>query len=483
MNRTVFRSIAASYIPRLILFLTTPISFIVVTKSLSEESFGAYSLILTIANFCVFLFTFGLSKYLNYAVPGSELQTKYKVFFNITFIEFLGYILSVMVFLIPLKGFIAKLLNFHLNPNWIWAAPLLWGVYLIEQRILNFFGLKKRITLKVALGAIEQIIYVALLLIVFYYGVTIKRIIFSQVISFAVVIFISVRFFKMKYLTVERSIDKGIVFEALKYSLPLILVDASLKIMQSADRFIVSSFHTMKETGIYSYANGYIQWAYLIGSPLLWSLYPFFADAYRKNEKSKNELFYLQSSLTYVFAAGSASILIFDRNFIIPFISKPEYLASPFTYLIFLLYPIGIMAMYLYQQILMLEKDTKFIGKSYLYAALINVALNFILIPHFAGNGAALANVISFYFIGIMFFHRCRRYDIKLFGGWLIRFFGFWLAWSIYLYLSKGYVKSLTSLIILHTFTILPFLAVFKVIDFSYLFSMIRKKEQQDGVR
>ena len=480
MNRDVIKSVAASYVPRFVEFLTGPVSFIVITKSLDRASYGSYHIILNMVCLSMPILTFGLAKYLHYAIPGEKIENQYRYFTNVLLTEVLLYVCAVMVILFPFRNYLARLLKFPLSPHWLWGAPLLWTGFIVEQRILLFLGLKKRLKLKALLSTIEQILYVLLLLGVFVWSVRVGRIVAARIISYFIILAISLFFLKKRHLARSRP-DRALILDAVKYSMPLILVDTSLVVIQTIDRFMLSSIYSVNEVGLYSYGFQFLLMSYYLGSPLLWAMYPYFAESYRLKKKDKNRIFFFQFSLTLVICAITSSGLVADRGILVPLVSRKEYLEAGFTFNILLLYPVGISAMYMYQQILLLEKDTKIIGIIFAASAVGNIILNALLIPRYAEKGAALASIIAIWFMTAFFYNRCRRYDISLFNGWIARFLLFWVSWFGFLFLTRPLVTNVFRLCIIHTFAVIPLLLLFRVLNFKDLFRMIKTKGQMEN--
>ncbi len=477
MNKKILTAAAASYIPRIVLFLTGPIGFIVITKRFEVETLGAYNLILTTCNLATFVFTMGLQKYIGYAIPGSEGEHRYKTFFNVYFIELLLFLSCVFIFLYPGSSFIAKFTQFPLPSYWFWVGPALWVFFILEQRILLFFGMKKRVTLKVILGTVEQIVYTCGLIVLFFIGTTVWGVILSQVAAYIAVFLISLSFLNWNHLSRVRP-DKEIIVDAFRYSMPLILVDASLKIMQAFDRFLISSFYSTEQVGLYAYAFNYMNMAYLFGSPLLWSVYPFFADAYRKKLPERNDLFKLQLSWTTTIAGFATLGLLAHSYFLIPLLSRPEYLKAGYSFMIFAIYPIVISVMYIYQQILLLDRETKFTGSHYLISAIINILLNLILVPRIGQLGAAISSLTAYTYLMIRFIIKCRGKMEDLQYKFLLRLFIGFIIWAGILYLIGIPGKNMPWLYLIGTMIIaLPIAHILKLIDFNSLLNMFKKSD------
>jgi len=473
LNRNHLTTALASYVPRILQFLMAPIAFIVITKRFSPETLGAFQLIEKACFLSIFFFTLSLNKYLGYTIPSAEQKERYKIFVSVLFAEVLLYIFFVVILLFPLSGWLAQKTHFPFSSHWFWLAPALWLIYLFEHRVLLFLGMKKRMKLKVFIGVFEEGIYSCGLILLYFIGTTLLRVIAAQLTSYIMTLLLALTFLNWKILT--KSHPSLRVFQAaFHYSFPLILVDASMKIIQAFDNFLIAHYYSTAAVGFYSYAFNYFNTAYLLGSPLLWSLYPFFADAYLKKTAERDTLFRFQLTWTLTLSGFASIGLLAHRFFLVPLLSRAEYLKGGNAFVLFSFYPIIISIMYLYQQVLLLEKDTKYIGINFLCAALLNIFMNFILIPRFGFQGAAFASTLCFSLLMISFIHRCKikKYDIRV--SWIIRFVIGLSIWAGFLYLLRIPGQHVPMLyLILTMVAAIPIAVLMKLIDIKELWHII----------
>lgn len=422
MNRDVLSSAAISYLPRIIGFVTGAISFVVITKRFTTEQLGALQLIRTTCFVCVYVCTLGLQRYMVYAVPGVNRPRAYRTLSTVLLGELAMYAACVTLILYPLSGWLAGTLNFPLSSAWLWVAPALWLIYIFESRLLLFFGLLRRIKLKAILYSAEQLLYAGGLLVLFFVGPTIPRVIAFQLGAYLMILIVAFRFLERRPMMAGQP-SWSLFTEGLRYSIPLILLDAGSRIIATSDRFMIAHFRNTAEVGLYGYAYGYIELAYLVGSPLLWSLYAYFADAYKRRQPERETLFGLQLKATLTICGFVSLGLLAHRGLLVPFLSRPDYLEAGWTYIVLAIFPIVMVTMFTFQQILLLERDTRFIGLNYLLAAVINIGLNWLLIPHFGHGGAAIGTVVTYTLLMVLTLWRCRgRIDSAHYR---------WLAWYV----------------------------------------------------
>lgn len=192
--------------------------------------------------------------------------------------------------------------------------------------------------------------------------------------------------------------------EYLSFGLPLLPTAVSGWVVNSSDRYVIGLI-------LGAAAVGYYSPGYSLGSLILMFLAPLsvllpitLAKHYDENKLQEvNKTLYY--SLKYFLAIGIPAVfgLSFLSKSILNILSTPEiaeegYLIAPFVAVSFLLY--GVQT--IYWQILILKKQTKIGGRLWLIASLLNVLLNFLLVPYTGIIGAAITTLFAFTFAFIV---------------------------------------------------------------------------------
>jgi len=219
------------------------------------------------------------------------------------------------------------------------------------------------------------------------------------------------------YLTVPeigiRKPDFRNIKEYLKFGIPTIVGNLSYWIVNSLDRYIIGILLGTALVGYYSPG-------YTLGSSIGMLYYPlaFLLTATLAKTYDENNLEEVKKILSYSFKYLMA--------FAIPLLSKPiltvlstqeiasqGYLITPFVALSALLFGVyGIMS-----EVLVLEKRTLISGRIWIIAAMLNIVLNFVLIPYFGIIGSAIATLIAFaagLIITLFYSLKSLRFDLNL---------------------------------------------------------------------
>lgn len=205
--------------------------------------------------------------------------------------------------------------------------------------------------------------------------------------------------------------DKNIFIESIKYSFPMVFGLLSAWILNLSDRIFIERYFSVSDVGIYSLAYKLAEILLILTVAINQAFSPLFfkiANNDENIEKSKQKLFFYNKIISIIIIFVAMIISLFSREFIM--LLDEEYQSA------FYLVPI-IMVGIVFSQIGSLanrsfyqEKKTvqpMLIG---LGTAILNVLLNFLLVPRYGNYGAAYSTTISFLFLFIVIFIYARKY-------------------------------------------------------------------------
>ncbi|WP_292484617.1 lipopolysaccharide biosynthesis protein [Methanohalobium sp.] len=186
--------------------------------------------------------------------------------------------------------------------------------------------------------------------------------------------------------------------EYLGFGLPNVPGGMSQWIVNSSDRYVISGFLGASAVGLYSpgYTLGNIGRMFL--APLNFMLPMILSKYYDENNLDEVKKI-LSYSLKYFLAIGIPAVfgLSFLSEQILLILSTPEiaskgYQITPFVALSALVFGVFI----IFEKVIYLEKKTKTIGKIWMFAAVLNLGLNILIIPYIGIIGAAGTTLLSF---------------------------------------------------------------------------------------
>ncbi len=190
----------------------------------------------------------------------------------------------------------------------------------------------------------------------------------------------------------------------LSFSVPQIPSAALLWIMDSSDRYFITGFLGLAQTGIYSASYGIGSLIYLFYFPISFVVFPMVTNLWEKGDISgvKKYLEYSTKIFLYLGIPGSAGLYVLSKPLLV-ILSTSEFAVGGgiLTFLIALsTIFLGIYQINLY--IIYLIEKTKFMPIIVGLSALVNIIINILLIPKIGIMGAAISTVLSYALLSLI---------------------------------------------------------------------------------
>jgi O-antigen/teichoic acid export membrane protein len=213
--------------------------------------------------------------------------------------------------------------------------------------------------------------------------------------------------------------DKSYAKELLYISWPLMFSNASILVYSRVDQVMIGKMINTASVGLYDAAVRVAEIWYFFPPIVIASLFPAVINA----KKTDPKLYARRVTQLYVFAFYSSLCFIVPLSFfahpIVSMLYGEEYLSSASVLSIYIWAGLWVSLGTMVLQVLIDEKQTKIIFLSHFFAMLLNVSLNFVLIPLYQITGAAIATAISYMFIPatVLFFKQTRRQGVYIIKG------------------------------------------------------------------
>lgn len=247
-------------------------------------------------------------------------------------------------------------------------------------------------TKKVVSVTVLKMLLIALAsyLLLKYVSASIESILYGRLVSGGIVILLLISPL-LKYMKI--TFDRQLLKEILKYAAPLVPASLAFWVIVNANVFILKEFATFYEVGIYGTAIKFATLITLLTSGVQMAWRPFSMSL-----KSKENSPALFAKLYYaILLLGSAGVLIvatvmpwviqlLNNNYYEAYIYVAVLSAVTFLNFYYMIISVGIF----------FTKQTKIISYAFGFAALINIVLNFILIPSFSIWGSVTAYLLSY---------------------------------------------------------------------------------------
>ncbi len=391
-------------------FFIRSISFILLplySNILSTSEFGNYSLLISLYAMVSVLYQAGMQNSLTKFYLGSENPQHRKIVFSsvINFVAILG-LLLILLSLVFSKGISNIILG---TSEYSKIITLVFTALFFETMSYFFLHLlktKELVKQVVITSCISALINLSMnIFFVYYLRMSIEGIFISQLISSFVLVLLLLPSVLPE---IQISIDKSLLKKMFIFSLPFLIGGIFSSAVDVSDRFILNIFTNKDEVGIYSlsYKIAMLMNVFVISFRTAWI--PRALNVYRAENHSEvfgnmfKKLISVSSviliSVTlfspYLFQIKLFNVFILNKNY------EAGLIILPFILLGYLFSGLGAF----YSLFPFVSSKSYYFLYSDLIAFIVNLILNFILIPMVGMIGAAVATTLAFFASAVFLF-------------------------------------------------------------------------------
>lgn len=195
----------------------------------------------------------------------------------------------------------------------------------------------------------------------------------------------------------------------LLFSVPLIPIQISALILNLSDRYFLQAYQSMSEVGLYSLGYRIASLIPLFAIFPLKAFGPYIFSLIQDEIRCKNALADFTRYYVSIVLLIMLTLSLFARE-LIALIAADNFLDS--WHVVFILsmsyffYGLGNVVSYGFH----ITKQSWIIGSSWILAAVLNIGLNFVLIPQWSILGASMATLLSFFCVLLVKLFLLRRY-------------------------------------------------------------------------
>lgn len=328
------------------------------------------------------------------------------------------------------------------------------GIFYYLQNLLRFKGRSSQFSIISVLYAFLNLLLTFIFGVIFSYGL--EGIFYSLIFSTVISSLLGTYFLRDALVF---SINFKLLKKLLSFSLPLVPSSVLVFLSLYVDRYMLNNFIGIEEVGLYSVGARIASAAGLIMIGFQMSISPLIYKNY-KNYETPNDLSYI-FRIFVVIALFFFMIFSFLSKELILILTSSEYLdvvnIIPILTLTFLF-----SNMYVFMPGITIRKKTKIILFINLLVAIINVGLNFILIPRYGIMGASAATLFGYFcgFLMYIFFSQ-KLYYVKHY--WFKYSLNFILSISLvfYYYANVSIDNNLLLIIVRLIFVVLLLIMIF----------------------
>jgi len=212
----------------------------------------------------------------------------------------------------------------------------------------------------------------------------------------------------------SKSLSFAFMSEMAKYSFPLVTGNLAAWILSLSDRYVLDFFRGGREVGIYSASYGISEKSIMVlASVLILASGPISMNIWENAGKKKSQEFVSRITRYYLIICLPAMVgLSVLAKPLIGILTSQEYYEG---YRIIPLVTSGVLLLGLqrrFQAGLLFHKRTHFIMLSIIASGLLNLGLNFLLIPQYGYMAAAFTTLISYAFLLFLMIIVSRRFFV-----------------------------------------------------------------------
>jgi O-antigen/teichoic acid export membrane protein len=193
----------------------------------------------------------------------------------------------------------------------------------------------------------------------------------------------------------------------LAFGFPLVAYEISSVILDSGDRLLIQNYLGAEQLGYYSAAynlSSYAQISLMV--PINLAIIPIYMKLWVNKGKEETQIFLSKSLDMFLFVAvGMCCVVTLISRDLVIFLASKKFESS------YRLLPILIVGLFIYSVHifltagLLIYKKTFLMARQVIYATLLNIGLNVILLPRIGLTGAAWATLLSYTFLIVLMVH------------------------------------------------------------------------------
>lgn len=385
------------------ILLVSLISSIFLTRFMGPQIKGEYAYLINVVSLATVILNFGI--YQSYPTLKNQgiknLQDKYISLF-------------IFQFIILISVFISILLLFNISQVYSWGLILIPIMLLTNQMSFLFIvdDIKRR-NIAIVLGSFSYLL--ATIILYYFFQSSLYPVILILIFKELITLLILLINYKIKINIY--SLNKKLIKKIFSFGLFAAASQLLLVLNYKIDIFILKPFVPLTELGYYSLGAGM--------AALAWIIPDIFKETLLSRISKKNYIaettISLRLSLTISYIILLV-ILFFGKDLIVLLYGDSFTPAYKVTVYLF----VGIIGMIFYKiigNVFLVRGDKKMVLYTLLVGSVMNILLNYILIPRFGIIGAAVASLISYSTCGFyLLFSYCKLFTVKLQDVLLVNF-------------------------------------------------------------
>jgi O-antigen/teichoic acid export membrane protein len=386
---------------------------IYIVKALPVEQYGVYSLLSSIISLAVMIFTFNIQELLFIKLTNEKNNDKIIKIISTTntSVLFIYSILLILILYTPIQDILLELFNIKDN-----RIAFTYTVYyiLFYSLVLTFMRYLMFSSQPIKYSIYDLLIAILWVIPFLFFGIiSVEDIMKYKMISIS---FLAVTLFYLFYKRFHKislfiKFDFLYLKEALHFGLMTFLPSIAIYTLTVIDIFLLSYLDSNKSVALFSFANmPFNILTTLIASTLTLVLLPKI-NKYHKNRITRKYLLFSKIfELLIVILLPITIFMVFYSKEIIAIMSKNDYLEVSQSYIVLSIILFLTTISNFLKQDLYLHKSYKKLFIVFLLALIINISVNYYLIPLYSYMGSIYSILITFIYIFISLLFYTKMY-------------------------------------------------------------------------
>ncbi|MBS3135510.1 oligosaccharide flippase family protein [Candidatus Woesearchaeota archaeon] len=372
--------------------------FAILTRFLSKDDFGLYSLLNVSILLLTGILSLGLPDFIVRTFTGKKEDEKRQAFRQVFCLSCIISLISTIVLLF-LTYFVLEALKL----STIFLATslvILCSGFIVIGSIVEAYIYSEKNTVKSKLLSVSLRSFWALPVIILALSDAIGlNMIFATRLIFTILVLICVftylRSMNFKFI---QKIDWSYAKKALLFGIPLATLVVSQWAITATDRYMLGWFHSAASVGNYSFVYTLLDFIFVFStSAISLVLYPYIVEEYNHGKKERSN-FLMNSMLKYILilaVPALAGFYILSKE-ITTMVSGQGYLPALVILPYLIIFPLLKSITTVFTYALTLKNMTKIIAFLYGGGIVLNIILNMLLIPAYGITGAGIATTVTY---------------------------------------------------------------------------------------
>lgn len=386
-----------AFIGRGAFVLFTMLFSLVSTRLYGAEVFGEYMFAFTVAQVLMIFSKVGLDSGLMYYIPKvGNRYTSSSFLINLVF--------SVIIILVIGYFYKDPFIRIMLPLIWILSIEqIFFGIYRVKGKIKEFYLMNGIVSILIRIG------FTVVLFII--WG--------QQTINLAIATYISVILAAVYYIYENKNDFKKLIFniDIIKYSLPLVLASAMVVVIDKLDIIMIGIMLTNKDVGIYQISAQISSAMAMILIIFNTVFAPKIAELHHEGKVDDLKSLYIKSTrILALLSIISLLLMIIFSRFLLQLFGT-EFLDAQTSLILRSIGQFINVAVGSVWLMLSMTGQPRYVLYGNVVACLLNIILNYLLIPKFGIDGAAFASLVAVGLSNIMgYYFVCKHIKAKAFG-------------------------------------------------------------------